>query len=232
MAIPLLLILLSSLGYCEGVSYLYDHVYNMVSTVDFAHTVPQARINTPVPVKLTLAITRVLKVDSENQELVADGVLSMRWSDFRLAWEPWVSTDVTTIVWPKADSFWTPDIVVVNGQGSQYDASPETSSVRFDRTGNVTWTRRLRMRVPCDVGTGNLINSDVTCVIRLASWAHDGTSVSLITAERGVNLTDYWADSRYDVTGAGVTKSSQEYDCCAAPFDVISFSVVVGNRAK
>ena len=53
--------------------------------------------------------------DAQNQELVADGVLSMRWGDFRLAWEPWVASNMDAIVWPKADSLWTPDILVLNG---------------------------------------------------------------------------------------------------------------------
>ena len=53
--------------------------------------------------------------DEDDQELVADGVLSMRWSDFRLAWDPWVSHDIQSIVWPKTDHFWTPDILVLNG---------------------------------------------------------------------------------------------------------------------
>ena len=57
----------------------------------------------------------VMLQDAQDQELVADGVLSMRWSDFRLAWDPWMSNDMDTIVWPKTDKIWTPDVLLLNG---------------------------------------------------------------------------------------------------------------------
>nr|KAG5709140.1 hypothetical protein BaRGS_028596 [Batillaria attramentaria] len=132
--------------------------------------------------------------------MVADALLRLRWSDFRVAWNQYMVSSVNTLVWPNADSTWTPDVVVTNGSKwhvnygftyayrlmfgtvlpvrSTFDSSPEVSAMRLDHVGNVTWYRRLRVRVPCDVS--RLDNApDVTCLISLASWSHDSQDLEL-----------------------------------------------------
>ena len=110
--------------------------------------------------------------------------------------------------------------------GSEFDTSPEASSVRIDIMGNVTWTRRLRMRVPCDITVSAYAN-DVTCTVSLRSWSHDSGKLRLVASGDGVELSEYWEASRYQVASGGVTKSSMTSDCCPGPFDVMKYSVDV-----
>ena len=110
--------------------------------------------------------------------------------------------------------------------GSEFDTSPEASSVRIDNLGNVTWSRRLRMRVPCDVTVSDYA-SDVTCEISFTSWSHDRGSLSLVASRDEVDVSEYWADSQYVIRGSGVTRATRTSECCPGSFDVIKYSVVV-----
>ncbi|KAK7500454.1 hypothetical protein BaRGS_00008361 [Batillaria attramentaria] len=225
----------TSISTVAGIAYKYDHLYNMVKSVEFAHTVPVMENGDPVQVGVNLDIQRIVAMDPSTQEMVADALLRLRWSDFRVAWNQYMVSSVNTLVWPNADSTWTPDVVVTNGPGSTFDSSPEVSAMRLDHVGNVTWYRRLRVRVPCDVS--RLDNApDVTCLISLASWSHDSQDLELVTSHsytgRQGSDDDVEEDhvSRYRVTLVGVTKSSKASSCCPTPFDVINYRVTVTRR--
>lgn len=58
---------------------------------------------------------RVSSQDRERQEVEAEVLLSIRWNDFRTAWDPWMFGGVQTLVWHDVDAVWKPDIVVDNG---------------------------------------------------------------------------------------------------------------------
>ena len=89
---------------------------------------------------------------------------------------------------------WKLLLLLLRSFGSEFDTSPEASSVRIDNRGNVTWSRRLRMRVPCDVTVSDYA-SDVTCEISFSSWSHDRGSLSLVASRDEVDVSEYWADS-------------------------------------
>lgn len=136
----------------------------------------------PVQLELGLTLTSIDMVG--HGELAGTGWVKMRWTDFRLTWDPEQYNGLQILRVPGA-RVWMPDVEVYNS-ASWVDNSFHAAFAKKDfnaliyPNGTVLYIPALPLRVNCHLADVTLPESaPQDCLIRLGSWTFDGTAVAL-----------------------------------------------------
>uniref|UniRef100_UPI00358F72F0 neuronal acetylcholine receptor subunit alpha-7-like n=1 Tax=Myxine glutinosa TaxID=7769 RepID=UPI00358F72F0 len=187
---------------------------------------PVSKDADPLPVYFTMAVRQVMDMDEKNQVLTTNIWLQMYWFDQHLHWNLSDYPGVTTLRFP-ADKVWTPDILLYNSADDRFDGTFHTS-VLCNYTGGCQYIPPGILRSTCEVNVRWFPFDIQRCDLKFGSWTHDGWLVELHLLP--VDLSGYTPNGEWELVGVPGKLNLLFYNCCAAPYPDITFTITIRRR--
>nr|BAO57801.1 acetylcholine binding protein [Aplysia kurodai] len=180
----------------------------------------------PVTVTLGFTLLDIVKVDSSTNEVDLVFYEQQGWKLNRLMWDPNEYGNITDLRTATAD-IWTPDITPYSSTRPAQILSPQIAIVTHD--GKALFIPAQRLSIMCDP-TGVDSVEGVTCAVKFGSWVHSGFEIDLKTDTDQVDVSSYFAGSKYEILSATQTRQVVHYACCPEPY--VDVSLVVNFRER
>nr|4FRR_A Chain A, Soluble acetylcholine receptor [Aplysia californica]4FRR_B Chain B, Soluble acetylcholine receptor [Aplysia californica]4FRR_C Chain C, Soluble acetylcholine receptor [Aplysia californica]4FRR_D Chain D, Soluble acetylcholine receptor [Aplysia californica]4FRR_E Chain E, Soluble acetylcholine receptor [Aplysia californica]4FRR_F Chain F, Soluble acetylcholine receptor [Aplysia californica]4FRR_G Chain G, Soluble acetylcholine receptor [Aplysia californica]4FRR_H Chain H, Soluble len=180
----------------------------------------------PLTVTLGFTLQDIVKADSSTNEVDLVYYEQQRWKLNSLMWDPNEYGNITDFRTSAAD-IWTPDITAYSSTRPVQVLSPQIAVVTHD--GSVMFIPAQRLSFMCDP-TGVDSEEGATCAVKFGSWVYSGFEIDLKTDTDQVDLSSYYASSKYEILSATQTRQVQHYSCCPEPY--IDVNLVVKFRER
>ncbi|XP_023237439.1 acetylcholine receptor subunit alpha-like [Centruroides sculpturatus] len=129
-------------------------------------------------INITLAVLHSFDLIEENETLVLDGFIRLKWLDSRWKWNPseFGGIDFFSM---GVDEVWLPDISVYESIPAEKVRSLLMTRPMLYPSGKVTWSPRVIYQSHCPLTFDNYPDTIQVCNITFGSWTQDGISVDL-----------------------------------------------------
>merc|ERR1712215_63538 len=213
-----------------------DRAYNK-------EVIPLPSSGGPLNMELGLSLTR-LYVDSDSWDtiglLTATGWLRMRWTDFRLAWDP-KDYAGTELIWVTSSKIWTPDIELYNSMDFTSNSYHQTMirnnfKAIIYHNGTVLHIPGTEIQAICDEFDPTLPdNSAQKCNIKLGSWTVDESHLNITSFHYQpeeehdfLDLTEMMKQSPWVVISQNdMARKSKTYDGYPDPYCHMDYQFTV-----
>ncbi|XP_005107074.1 acetylcholine-binding protein [Aplysia californica] len=212
---------------CVGQAHSQHNLMRLKSSL--FHRVPKypgPTTDDPVTVTLGISIQDIVKVDSSTNEVDIVIYQQQRWQLDSREWDPSRFGNITDFR-TSAEDIWTPDITAYSSTRPVQVLSPQIAIFNYD--GSVTYIPAQRLSIMCDP-TGVDSEEGVTCAVKFGSWVYSGFEIDLRTDTDQVDLSSYYAGSKYEILSATQTRQVVHYSCCPEPY--VNVNVVITFRER
>ncbi|XP_067936865.1 neuronal acetylcholine receptor subunit alpha-10-like [Watersipora subatra] len=191
---------------------------------------PSHNASHSIAVTFGLALAQLIDVDEKNQIVTTNCWLNQAWIDTDLRWDPKDFNGISTILLPY-DSVWLPDILLYN---SADVVSSKTSAVSTNvivtNTGNVTWLSTVIYKSSCTINVRYFPFDEQNCSMVFASWTYDGSQLNLTLVDKQGDLSNYMANSEFEMVNMYVERNIKYYSCCVEPYPDITYYIHLRRR--
>nr|3SH1_A Chain A, Soluble acetylcholine receptor [Aplysia californica]3SH1_B Chain B, Soluble acetylcholine receptor [Aplysia californica]3SH1_C Chain C, Soluble acetylcholine receptor [Aplysia californica]3SH1_D Chain D, Soluble acetylcholine receptor [Aplysia californica]3SH1_E Chain E, Soluble acetylcholine receptor [Aplysia californica]3SH1_F Chain F, Soluble acetylcholine receptor [Aplysia californica]3SH1_G Chain G, Soluble acetylcholine receptor [Aplysia californica]3SH1_H Chain H, Soluble len=180
----------------------------------------------PLTVYLSFSLLDIVKADSSTNEVDLVYWEQQSWKLNSLMWDPNEYGNITDFRTSAAD-IWTPDITAYSSTRPVQVLSPQNALV--NSSGHVQYLPAQRLSFMCDP-TGVDSEEGATCAVKFGSWSYGGWEIDLKTDTDQVDLSSYYASSKYEILSATQTRSERFYECCKEPYPDVNLVVKFRER--
>ncbi|CAF0938376.1 unnamed protein product [Adineta ricciae] len=180
-------------------------------------------------VSFDLSLAQLIDVDEKNQIITTNQWLTMTWPDPKLRWSP-LDWDNVSLVHIKYDKVWLPDIVLYNNADNLAALSQISTNVMVSSEGIVTWLSTGIFRSSCSIDVRYFPFDEQNCTLKFASWTYDSARIDLSQKSPSGDLTNFMANSEWEIVGLHVKKNVVKYSCCPETFPDLTYTVQMRRR--
>lgn len=183
-------------------------------------------------VHMQMRLFKQVAVDVNAATLDLKVWLRMRWVDERLAWDPALYGNVTSIVVsasnPETRRIWTPDFVISNARLPAAEMFEETDAM-VTNDGTVYWSRPGVVELLCQYsGLVAFPFDELGCRVEISGWMLSAEHQGLELLDGGISIDTQEASARTSyqelsitVSGSAAEIVTYTYPCCpSAPWPV------------
>ncbi|RNA21152.1 neuronal acetylcholine receptor subunit alpha-7 isoform X2 [Brachionus plicatilis] len=127
-------------------------------------------------VNITLTIIQIMDLDEQNQVMITNAQIALKWFDQHLIWDPEEFSNQTRIVLSSKD-IWTPDIVLFNSADVAYSTQRDNYLIDVKSDGSVFWMFPDILRSYCRVNIKYFPFDKQNCTLELQSWSRSKKEV-------------------------------------------------------
>ena len=185
----------------------------------------------PTEVKLDVKLSKIVKLDTKEQQLQTNVIILMRWSDPKLKWNNSIYNSIDRLVAPSS-LFWTPDVLLYN---TAYDESVSGSDVykanlQIDENGTVTWMSPVTLKSSCDINVKWFPFDIQKCTLVFGSISMTKKKLTLLPFSKPESLTAfqgefYYSSGVWDVRNVSAEVRETLHPCCISPFAIVEFTL-------
>lgn len=225
MAACLLLLLCDFVSAQTGkdVSNLYDYLF---STLNYNKEIrPAIYQNKSTQVEVDLLLSGLHHIDETHQQMTSVGVLTVRWKDEFLTWDPSLFGRANFIDVPQG-KIWKPDLQVRNGFADFSQMGGDFMFLKIYHTGEVVWFLHKVFHTKCKMNVTFFPFDRQNCSLQIISWSNDVSSVNITGGGDGFRIDadlhhGHWKISTYSFSTFMDVNDS-----------VISFSITLDRKPK
>ncbi|CAF1348277.1 unnamed protein product [Rotaria magnacalcarata] len=202
----------------------------LLDPVVYDKTVRPARIHTDVTnISFDLSLAQLIDVDEKNQIITTNQWLTMSWFDPKLIWNP-SDWDNVSLLHIKYDKIWLPDIVLYNNADNLASLSQISTNVMVSFEGTVTWLSTGIFKSSCPIDVRYFPFDEQNCTLKFASWTYDSARIDLSQKTNTGDLSNFMANSEWEIIGLHVKKNIVKYSCCPETFPDLTYVVQMRRR--
>ncbi|KAK7067413.1 hypothetical protein SK128_015371 [Halocaridina rubra] len=163
--------------------------------------------NEPTTLKVQTYV-RHIDIDEENDRVILDLSLRLKWNDYRLVFNAAEGVDYVTVLNPKLA--WLPDPFFINGVVTYHKTVHKESFLGVYPNGTVYFSTRLTVSLYCPMdGSRSLDNNhEQSCVMTIASYGY--TARELLFEWEGGKPSVFKSQLR---SGKFSLERSENHDC-------------------
>ncbi|CAF1325432.1 unnamed protein product [Adineta steineri] len=180
-------------------------------------------------ISFDLSLAQLIDVDEKNQIITTNQWLTMSWLDPKLTWNP-LEWDNVSLLHIKYDKIWLPDIVLYNNADNLASLSQISTNVMVSSDGMVTWLSTGIFRSSCAVDVRFFPFDEQNCSLKFASWTYDSARIDLAQKTNIGDLSNFMANSEWEIIKLHVKKSVVKYSCCPETFPDLTYVVQMRRR--
>lgn len=119
----------------------------------------------------------IATLDASKQELTVRGMLALKWTDFRLQWQPEDYDDIkeTTIplLFNGKNKFWIPELSLYESLETDFQGIyPETHSATLTYPGEILWYTLTTTKSYCMMDNKNFPYDHQACNLTFTTWLY------------------------------------------------------------
>ncbi|CAF0996002.1 unnamed protein product [Rotaria sordida] len=202
----------------------------LLDPIVYDKTVRPARVHTDVTnVSFDLSLAQLIDVDEKNQIITTNQWITMSWLDPKLTWDPleWENISLLHI---KYDKIWLPDIVLYNNADNLASLSQISTNVMVSSEGIVTWLSTGIFKSSCAIDVRYFPFDEQNCSLKFASWTYDSARIDLAQKTNIGDLSNFMANSEWEIIKLHVRKHVVKYSCCPETFPDLTYIVQMRRR--
>ncbi|UJR21933.1 hypothetical protein I4U23_025002 [Adineta vaga] len=180
-------------------------------------------------VSFDLSLAQLIDVDEKNQIITTNQWLTMIWPDPKLRWNP-SNWDNVSLLHIKYDKVWLPDIVLYNNADNLASLSQISTNVMVSFEGIVTWLSTGIFRSSCSIDVRYFPFDEQNCTLKFASWTYDSARIDLSAKSPSGDLTNFMANSEWEIVRLHVKKNVVKYSCCPETFPDLTYTIQMRRR--
>jgi hypothetical protein len=144
-------------------------------------------------VSVELLLTGLHGLDEAKQQMTSVGILTIKWRDDYLIWNP-SSYGGATYIYVPQDLVWKPDLQVLNGVTNFAELGGKFMNLHVTSKGDVTWSPYRVFNTKCEIDTRFFPFDKQECSIKLVAWGSDTASIDITPGINAMRL-DYDSDN-------------------------------------
>ncbi|UJR27280.1 hypothetical protein I4U23_008575 [Adineta vaga] len=202
----------------------------LLNPILYDKSVRPARTHTDVTnISFDLSLAQLIDVDEKNQIITTNQWLTMTWLDPKLTWNP-SEWDNVSLLHIKYDKVWLPDIVLYNNADNLASLSQISTNVMVSFDGTITWLSTGIFRSSCAVDVRYFPFDEQNCSLKFASWTYDSARIDLSQKTNIGDLSNFMANSEWEIVKLHVKKNVVTYSCCPESFPDLTYIVQMRRR--
>uniref|UniRef100_A0A915I0X3 Uncharacterized protein n=1 Tax=Romanomermis culicivorax TaxID=13658 RepID=A0A915I0X3_ROMCU len=199
-----------------------------------------------VVVQVKLKLSQLLDIAEKTQIMTTNIWLKQRWQDPNLRWNTSEYGGVNVLYIPS-ELIWIPDIVLYNNADGKYQGSLMNKAAVYPN-GTVIWEPPAIYKSMCPIQIEFFPFDTQDCEMKFRSWTYDGFEVDLIPydvddyevkleknktiwiVQNAVDLSDFYPSAEFDIMAVPACRTEQFFDCCAAPYVDITYTITLRRQ--
>ncbi|KAL3854936.1 hypothetical protein ACJMK2_014171 [Sinanodonta woodiana] len=163
---------------------------NLRSTI-LSNTIfdPAVRPNKTVLVVAGFSLLTINSVDNVQQSLTVTGWFTLKWNDYRLAWQPSSFGDIQEMHF-KPSEIWKPEVIIDNSLADIGVINDDNLQLTVTHTGDVLWEPPGLYTTHCELDITYYPFDRQNCVIELTSWSMTKDQLELDLASDNIDTED------------------------------------------
>ncbi|CAF2799300.1 unnamed protein product [Rotaria sp. Silwood2] len=180
-------------------------------------------------VSFDLSLAQLIDVDEKNQIITTNQWITMVWRDPKLRWEP-LDWDNVSLLHIKYDKVWLPDIILYNNADRLASLSQISTNIMVSSDGTVTWLSTGIFQSSCSINTRHFPFDEQNCTLKFASWTYDSARIDLTEKSNIGDLSNFMANSEWEIIRVHVKKNVVKYSCCEETFPDLTYTIQMRRR--
>ncbi|KAK7089649.1 acetylcholine receptor subunit alpha-type acr-16-like [Littorina saxatilis] len=180
----------------------------------------------PVSINISYSLTSISKVELSTGLFETVGYLQLQWKDPRLAFRSGFASAIRV----DPASIWTPDIELYNSAPPGLTILNRKNVAIVYPSGEVLWIPMVALPSVCDM-TSDVVPATFNCTLLFGSWTFPGFDVDVGVSHLAVELSDYIPNRSWEVVNTSASRRVSYYSCCPEPYPLVSFSIVIKQKA-
>ncbi|XP_047140447.1 neuronal acetylcholine receptor subunit alpha-10 isoform X1 [Hydra vulgaris] len=187
-----------------------------------------------VNVTFGLMLCQLVDVQERNQLLVISTVISQKWKNPYLTWDPEKYSNITEIRVDPA-KVWKPDIVLYNNVAEDRlfaeNFGTLKSRVIVDNTGYTTWLTPLILSSNCDMNLKYFPFDTQKCPLKFGSWTHNMHRLNIINDRDSAILDKFANHTEWYLVSAKAIRKEEMYICCPEVYPDVTYTIELRRRS-
>lgn len=207
----------------KDVSRLYNYLF---FTLNYNKEIrPAIYQNTSTQVKVDLLLSGLHHIDETHQQMTSVGVLTVRWKDELLTWDPSSFGGANFIDVPQG-KIWKPDLQVRNGFADFSQMGHDFMFLKIYHSGEVVWFLHKVFHTKCKMDVTFFPFDRQNCSLQIISWSNDASSVYITGGVDGFRMDAHLHHGHWQISGYSFSTFMEVND------SVISFSLALDRKPK
>ncbi|VDO05649.1 unnamed protein product [Rodentolepis nana] len=196
---------------------------------------------------MNLSLIQILEVDEKRQLINTNALVNLDWKDHNFVWNPEEHGNVTSLLLPS-ENIWTPDLVLYNNAGGDWDlVSSSSTKVFVNHDGTVIWRPPIIFNSQCEINVEYFPFDMQNCSMKIGVWTYHGLLIDLRhTSQRAksqpsfdncrsridhaIDLSMFTVDVQWDLIGVSASRNIEFYPCCPEPYLDITFHIILRRK--
>uniref|UniRef100_A0A1I8I6M2 Neur_chan_LBD domain-containing protein n=1 Tax=Macrostomum lignano TaxID=282301 RepID=A0A1I8I6M2_9PLAT len=188
--------------------------------------------------------------DEKNQIVTLNMWVFQQWHDPNFIWDP-ASYDNIRVMHIPSEQIWTPDLVLYNNAGGDWDLRSSANKVSVFSDGTVQWKPPIIFKSQCDIDVEFFPFDTQNCTLKLGTWTHNGFLIDLrhvaqmeeallnrrvnfdncqAFIDYAVDLSQFVENGEWDILEASARRNIAKYRCCPEPYLDLTFSLRIRRK--
>jgi hypothetical protein len=151
---------------------------------------PLTSTNEPIYVNVSFSLMGIKEFDEVNGKFSIIGYFMITWRDSRLAWSPFVYSNIYSIELPES-KVWVPNLTIINSYDSVKGFGTGVSYITYTPTGTAYWPPVDVISSICDVDVTYYPFDTQSCSMEVLCWGFTSSAIILHAEETKVNTDNF-----------------------------------------
>ncbi|KAM3179367.1 hypothetical protein ACTXT7_000671 [Hymenolepis weldensis] len=196
---------------------------------------------------MNLSLIQILEVDEKRQLITTNALVNLDWKDHNFVWNLEEHGNITSLLLPS-ENIWTPDLVLYNNAGGDWDlVSSSSTKVFVNHDGTVIWRPPIIFKSQCEINVEYFPFDMQNCSMKIGVWTYHGFLIDLRhTSQRAksqpsfdncrsridhaIDLSMFTVDVQWDLIGVSASRNIEFYPCCPEPYLDITFHIILRRK--
>lgn len=188
-----------------------------------------------VEVSFALRVSRLVKVDNQEQLVVLDTWVIQNWNNEFLTWNASQYDDVDRVHFDPSE-IWVPDLALFNNGDDRINLAGGTSKfvtdVAVDSKGRCVWSGPATFKVNCEMRINDWPFDEQTCQLAFGSYTYGKNLLKIrLFKDNRQFSTRFVRNGDWDITN--ITPSLNETDhgnCCPFKFSEVVYTLTMKRK--
>uniref|UniRef100_A0A0R3SR49 Neur_chan_LBD domain-containing protein n=1 Tax=Hymenolepis diminuta TaxID=6216 RepID=A0A0R3SR49_HYMDI len=194
-----------------------------------------------------IQILEVVSFDEKRQLITTNALVNLDWKDHNFIWNLEEHGNITSLLLPS-ENIWTPDLVLYNNAGGDWDlVSSSSTKVFVNHDGTVIWRPPIIFKSQCEINVEYFPFDMQNCSMKIGVWTYHGFLIDLRhTSQRAksqpsfdncrsridhaIDLSMFTVDVQWDLIGVSASRNIEFYPCCPEPYLDITFHIILRRK--
>ncbi|XP_071794493.1 neuronal acetylcholine receptor subunit alpha-7-like [Asterias amurensis] len=183
-----------------------------------------------VNVLMDMTLVEIVDMDEENQIMTISVWLYQQWRDENLQWNPREFYNISEVTVPS-NEIWKPDIVLYNNANDNLEGGIRQTRALIDSEGLVTWRAPAILMSACKMNPLFFPFDIQNCTLKFGSWTFNGYQLNLQLNVTEADTSRFTGNGEWDLIEMPASREVTFQPCCAEPYPVIHFHVILERRS-